>query len=49
MAAVEALLDSRSSARGMGRGPWTAGLAVLGAGGLLACWPRPSSAPPPAS
>ncbi|MET9255066.1 FtsX-like permease family protein [Streptomyces sp. NPDC003717] len=36
VAPVEALLDSGSAARGMGRGRWIAGLAVLGAGGLLA-------------
>ncbi|MFG2799467.1 ABC transporter permease [Streptomyces pseudovenezuelae] len=36
VAPIEALLDSRSANQGMGRGRWIAGLAVLGAGVLLA-------------
>jgi putative ABC transport system permease protein len=36
VAPIEALLDSRSANKGMGRGRWIAGLAVLGTGVLLA-------------
>ncbi|WP_425826882.1 ABC transporter permease [Streptomyces fractus] len=36
VAPIEALLDSRSANKGMGRGRWIAGLSVLGLGVLLA-------------
>ncbi|MGW1774699.1 FtsX-like permease family protein [Streptomyces sp. NPDC002104] len=36
VAPIEALLDSRSANNGMGRGRWIAGLALLGAGVVLA-------------
>ncbi|MFJ4205823.1 ABC transporter permease [Streptomyces sviceus] len=44
VAPIEALLDSRSANQGMGRGRWIAGLAVLGAGVLLAIGTATSSA-----
>ncbi|MFI6062620.1 ABC transporter permease [Streptomyces sp. NPDC051286] len=44
VAPVEALLDSRSADKGMGRGRWIAGLAVLGLGVLLAVGTATSSA-----
>lgn len=44
VAPIEALLDSRSANKGMGRGRWIAGLAVLGAGVLLAIGTATSSA-----
>lgn len=44
VAPIEALLDSRSANQGMGRGRWIAGLAVLGAGVLLALGTATSSA-----
>ncbi|KQW16636.1 ABC transporter permease [Streptomyces sp. Root369] len=44
VAPIEALLDSRSANQGMGRGRWMAGLAVLGAGVLLAIGTATSSA-----
>ncbi|MCQ9130219.1 ABC transporter permease [Streptomyces hilarionis] len=44
IAPIEALLDSRSANQGMGRGRWIAGLAVLGAGVLLAIGTATSSA-----
>ncbi|WP_069766840.1 FtsX-like permease family protein [Streptomyces sp. LUP30] len=44
VAPIEALLDSRSANQGMGRGRWIAGLAVLGAGALLAIGTATSSA-----
>ncbi|MGA5868875.1 ABC transporter permease [Streptomyces cinereoruber] len=44
VAPVEALLDSRSTDRGMGRGRWIAGLSALGPGVLLAVGTAVSSA-----
>ncbi|MFJ8631529.1 ABC transporter permease [Streptomyces sp. NPDC093568] len=44
VAPIEALLDSRSANKGMGRGRWIAGLTVLGAGVLLAIGTATSSA-----
>ncbi|MFI5825056.1 ABC transporter permease [Streptomyces rishiriensis] len=44
VAPIEALLDSRSANQGMGHGRWIAGLAVLGAGVLLAIGTATSSA-----
>ncbi|GGM05709.1 ABC transporter permease [Streptomyces fumigatiscleroticus] len=44
VAPVEALLDSRSTDKGMGRGRWTAGLSVLGLGVLLAVGTATSTA-----
>ncbi|MGW2619625.1 ABC transporter permease [Streptomyces sp. NPDC001500] len=44
VAPIEALLDSRSANQGMGRGRWIAGLAVLGAGVVLAIGTATSSA-----
>ncbi|MEU6393819.1 ABC transporter permease [Streptomyces sp. NPDC046939] len=44
VAPVEALLDSRAANQGMGRGRWTAGLVVLGAGALLAVGTATTSA-----
>ncbi|MFD7491084.1 ABC transporter permease [Streptomyces sp. NPDC059832] len=44
VAPIEALLDSRAANKGMGHGRWTAGLAVLGLGVLLAIGTATSSA-----
>ncbi|MEV7020400.1 FtsX-like permease family protein [Streptomyces sp. NPDC093991] len=44
VAPIEALLDSRSANKGMGRGRWIAGLSVLGAGVLLAVGTATSTA-----
>ncbi|MFG2721053.1 ABC transporter permease [Streptomyces sp. NPDC048416] len=44
VAPIEALLDSRSANKGMGRGRWIAGLSVLGLGVLLAISTATSSA-----
>ncbi|MEU6846581.1 ABC transporter permease [Streptomyces sp. NPDC046716] len=44
VAPVEALLDSRSDDRGMGRGRWLSGVAALAVGGLLAVGTAFSSA-----
>ncbi|MBC9713500.1 ABC transporter permease [Streptomyces sp. TRM66268-LWL] len=44
VAPIEALLDSRSANKGMGRGRWIAGLSVLGLGVLLAIGTATSSA-----
>ncbi|NEB80834.1 ABC transporter permease [Streptomyces sp. SID14478] len=44
VAPIEALLDSRAANKGMGRGRWIAGLAVLGTGVLLAVGTTTSSA-----
>ncbi|MGY0492038.1 ABC transporter permease [Streptomyces sp. WG-D5] len=44
VAPIEALLDSRSANKGMGRGRWIAGLAVLGLGVLLAIGTATSTA-----
>ncbi|MFF3288914.1 ABC transporter permease [Streptomyces sp. NPDC003023] len=44
VAPIEALLDSRSANKGMGRGRWIAGLSVLGLGGVLAIGTATSTA-----
>ncbi|MER5952011.1 ABC transporter permease [Streptomyces sp. NPDC001904] len=44
VAPIEALLDSRSANKGMGRGRWIAGLTVLGLGVLLAIGTATSTA-----
>ncbi|MFJ9124371.1 ABC transporter permease [Streptomyces sp. NPDC102340] len=44
VAPIEALLDSRSANKGMGRGRWIAGLSVLGLGVLLAIGTATSTA-----